>query len=337
MGNVNIQKRQSPTGEDGWLISICAEVALVQSAVIYDDYLKITYMRAMLTIYRGGKLISAQPVDPVEVVMDLDTGYRDVMQAIQVRAYTGLSAESWSFLPLSYAAGPPDLTPLNVIGGKTDDVLYGGMGADTLAGGRGDDVLHGERATDNHWVGGNDVMSGGKGSDTLDGGTGNDELIGGAGHDRLDGGAGADLIDGGAGNDVLTGGKGADIFIFHRADPGTKHSDTVTDFELGVDKIRIGDDLLETANIYPTFNHEEETLTSLTVTHLTEPNWAKLLFAYMSHGITTEELQQASAHVTSADFNTSRMTLSFDGVSAQDLTDAVHEAGSLNALLFDVI
>ncbi len=292
MGNVNIQKRQSPTGEDGWLISICAEVALVQSAVIYDDYLKITYMRAMLTIYRGGKLISAQPVDPVEVVMDLDTGYRDVMQAIQVRAYTGLSAESWSFLPLSYAAGPPDLTPLNVIGGKTDDVLYGGMGADTLAGGRGDDVLHGERATDNHWVGGNDVMS---------------------------------------------GGKGADIFIFHRADPGTKHSDTVTDFELGVDKIRIGDDLLETANIYPTFNHEEETLTSLTVTHLTEPNWAKLLFAYMSHGITTEELQQASAHVTSADFNTSRMTLSFDGVSAQDLTDAVHEAGSLNALLFDVI
>lgn len=292
MGNVNIQKRQSPTGEDGWLISICAEVALVQSAVIYDDYLKITYMRAMLTIYRGGKLISAQPVDPVEVVMDLDTGYRDVMQAIQVRAYTGLSAESWSFLPLSYAAGPPDLTPLNLIGGKTDDVLYGGMGADTLAGGRGDDVLHGERATDNHWVGGNDVMS---------------------------------------------GGKGADIFIFHRADPGTKHSDTVTDFELGVDKIRIGDDLLETANIYPTFNHEEETLTSLTVTHLTEPNWAKLLFAYMSHGITTEELQQASAHVTSADFNTSRMTLSFDGVSAQDLTDAVHEAGSLNALLFDVI
>lgn len=299
MGNVNIQKRQSPTGEDGWLISICAEVALVQSAVIYDDYLKITYMRAMLTIYRGGKLISAQPVDPVEVVMDLDTGYRDVMQAIQVRAYTGLSAESWSFLPLSYAAGPPDLTPLNVIGGKTDDVLYGGMGADTLAGGRGDDVLHGERATDNHWVGGNDVMSGG--------------------------------------NDKLIGGKGADIFIFHRADPGTKHSDTVTDFELGVDKIRIGDDLLETANIYPTFNHEEETLTSLTVTHLTEPNWAKLLFAYMSHGITTEELQQASAHVTSADFNTSRMTLSFDGVSAQDLTDAVHEAGSLNALLFDVI
>lgn len=219
MGNVNIQKRQSPTGEDGWLISICAEVALVQSAVIYDDYLKITYMRAMLTIYRGGKLISAQPVDPVEVVMDLDTGYRDVMQAIQVRAYTGLSAESWSFLPLSYAAGPPDLTPLNVIGGKTDDVLYGGMGADTLAGGRGDDVLHGERAADNHWVGGNDVMSGGKGNDILygyrgddqlSGDGGSDSLYGGIGDDTLSGGGGHDQLFGGAGNDVLSGGAGRD-------------------------------------------------------------------------------------------------------------------------------
>ena len=136
---------------------------------------------------------------------------------------------------------------------------------------------------------------------------------------------------------MLTGGKGADIFIFHRPDAGTRHADSVTDFELGVDKIRIGEDLLAGANLSPTFNHEEETLTSLTISHFTEPDWAKLLQGFISGGITSDELQQATAHVSPAHFNSNRMTLSFDDVSAQDLTAAIHDAGSLNALLFDVV
>ena len=148
---------------------------------------------------------------------------------------------------------------------------------------------------------------------------------------------GDDTLTGGNGDDVLTGGKGADIFIFHRPDAGTRHADSVTDFELGVDKIRIGEDLLAGANLSPTFNHEEETLTSLTISHFTEPDWAKLLQGFISGGITSDELQQATAHVSPAHFNSNRMTLSFDDVSAQDLTAAIHDAGSLNALLFDVV
>ena len=376
---VNIDTRGHSHGEENWQISLYIGAAAIQSAVIYDDHLKIVYMSAWST-YRQDGTIKVRYTLPMEVVMDLSSGYEDVLAQVQIRAFTDLPSgisyypdNGWSFITPIFARGTPDLTPITLAGSRSDDVLYGAMGDDTLTGGRGNDVLHGERATDNHWIGGADLLDGGKGDDqlygyrgedhlnggngadtlnggkgadrldggsgddTLMGGAGDDKLIGGAGHDRLDGGTGADLIDGGAGNDVLTGGKGADIFIFHRPDAGTRHADSVTDFELGVDKIRIGEDLLAGANLYPTFNHEEETLTSLTISHFTEPDWAKLLQGFISGGITSDELQQATAHVSPAHFNSSRMTLSFDDVSAQDLTAAIHDAGSLNALLFDVV
>ena len=232
--------------------------------------------------YRQDGTIKVRYARPMEVVMDLSSGYEDVLAQVQIRAFTDLPSgisyypdNGWSFITPIFARGTPDLTPITLAGSRSDDVLYGVMGDDTLTGGNGDDVL--------------------------------------------------------------TGGKGADIFIFHRPDAGTRHADSVTDFELGVDKIRIGEDLLAGANLSPTFNHEEETLTSLTISHFTEPDWAKLLQGFISGGITSDELQQATAHVSAAHFNSSRMTLSFDDVSAQDLTAAIHDAGSLNALLFDVV
>ncbi|GBD50631.1 calcium-binding protein [Methylopila sp. Yamaguchi] len=79
-------------------------------------------------------------------------------------------------------------------------------------------------------VAGNDsdnVMTGGVGADTLSGG---------AGADRINGGGGADVLFGGGDNDVLTGGAGADIFVFTDVDQGR---DTITDFQIGVDKIGI--------------------------------------------------------------------------------------------------
>ena len=331
---VNIDTRGHSHGEENWQISLYIGAAAIQSAVIYDDHLKIVYMSAWST-YRQDGTIKVRYTLPMEVVMDLSSGYEDVLAQVQIRAFTDLPSgisyypdNGWSFITPIFARGTPDLTPITLAGSRSDDALYGAMGDDTLTGGRGNDVLHGERATDNHWIGG---------ADLLDGGKGDDQLYGYRGEDHLNGGTGADLIDGGAGNDVLTGGKGADIFIFHRPDAGTRHADSVTDFELGVDKIRIGVDLLAGANLYPTFNHEEETLTSLTISHFTEPDWAKLLQGFISGGITSDELQQATAHVSPAHFNSSRMTLSFDDVSAQDLTAAIHDAGSLNALLFDVV
>lgn len=82
---------------------------------------------------------------------------------------------------------------------------------------------------------GDDVVNGGALNDYVFGGAGNDTLNGNGGNDILLGDDGNDIISGGAGNDVLTGGAGADSFNF-AAGSGV---DTITDFEIGVDKINL--------------------------------------------------------------------------------------------------
>ena len=61
-------------------------------------------------------------------------------------------------------------------------------------------------------------------------------LHGGEHNDVLNGGADNDKLIGGTGNDELTGGTGVDQFW---ANAGLFGADTVTDFENGVDKIRL--------------------------------------------------------------------------------------------------
>lgn len=60
--------------------------------------------------------------------------------------------------------------------------------------------------------------------------------MGGGGHDTLAGGFGGDVLAGGRGRDMLTGGAGRDTFAFSRGNG----QDTITDFELGIDRIKIG-------------------------------------------------------------------------------------------------
>jgi Ca2+-binding RTX toxin-like protein len=67
-------------------------------------------------------------------------------------------------------------------------------------------------------------------------GYGNDTLIGGSGNDRL---------WGMGGNNILTGGTGADEFFISRSVAG---NDVITDFEVGVDKLVLGDLFDLTAN-----------------------------------------------------------------------------------------
>ena len=126
------------------------------------------------------------------------------------------------------------------------DDLQGGRGRDTLAGNQGDDCLNGGAGRDYLNGGsGEDFIFGGTGKDHLTGGQDNDELSGGRGMDRLsgnqgndtlDGGLHADTLTGGTGNDLLTGGAGDDRFLFKTRHHG---DDTITDFELGLDEIKV--------------------------------------------------------------------------------------------------
>ena len=119
-------------------------------------------------------------------------------------------------------------------GGFGNDTYYGRGGNDFLQGWDGNDTIYGEDGLD--WLeGGNgdDLLDGGNGDDVAIGGSGNDTLAGGLGADALIGDDGDDTLEGGGGNDFLVGGAGADEFILGSADG----SDTIADFELGVDTI----------------------------------------------------------------------------------------------------
>lgn len=115
-----------------------------------------------------------------------------------------------------------------VSGGLGEDVLLGHAGNDQLIGNAGRDFLNGGQ--------GSDVLEGGNHSDRLLGANRSDLLEGGRGNDTLFGGNGRDRLIGQQGDDTLTGGSEADRFVFSR---GAGH-DTVTDFEVGRDRIEIG-------------------------------------------------------------------------------------------------
>ncbi|MEO1126669.1 MAG: phytase [Cyanobacteria bacterium J06639_16] len=134
---------------------------------------------------------------------------------------------------------------LNGFGG--DDTLAGELAGDIIYGGTGDDVLRGDRnvrSAQAGEAGGDDVIFGGDGNDRIGGKSGNDRLFGDAGNDQIWGDDGDDLLRGGLGNDTLTGddasgGQGSDTFVFAMGE-GT---DTITDFEIGIDLIGLADGL----------------------------------------------------------------------------------------------
>jgi Ca2+-binding RTX toxin-like protein len=156
-----------------------------------------------------------------------------------------------------------------LVGGTGADLLNGGGGLDTasyadaatgvsvdLGAGRGyTGDAAGDRILDIESLYGTNLgdiflgsgldnrLDGAGGDDWLFGKDGNDTLLGGQGGDVIKGGAGQDVIIGGAGSDTLSGhGEtqfkewfGADTFVFTPDSGG----DTVTDFEVGVDKLRL--------------------------------------------------------------------------------------------------
>ncbi|HBP6859604.1 TPA: type I secretion C-terminal target domain-containing protein, partial [Legionella pneumophila] len=155
-------------------------------------------------------------------------------------------------------------------GGNGDDILAGGAGNDTLDGGAGNDTATYIDATAGvtvslntgsaqNTVGAgtdtltnienltgskfNDTLTGNNSANTIKGLEGNDTISGLGGNDTLDGGSGDDVIIGGLGDDILTGGSGADQFVLVKgqggASAGAAPIDTITDFEVNIDKIVI--------------------------------------------------------------------------------------------------
>lgn len=131
-------------------------------------------------------------------------------------------------------------------GTSGNDTIAGLQGNDTIRGGDGDDILRGDlnNRSPQGKQGGDDLIFGGAGNDRIGGKGGNDQLFGDAGDDAIWGDDGDDLLRGGLGNDRLTGdnfsgGQGADTFVL-AAGEGT---DTITDFEIGIDFIGLADGL----------------------------------------------------------------------------------------------
>lgn len=73
--------------------------------------------------------------------------------------------------------------------------------------------------------------------ETMYGTGGADQLMGGAGFDKIYGGDGNDILFDGAGDDMLYGGAGADTFVIG---PPDGHTDEIRDFEIGIDRIDLG-------------------------------------------------------------------------------------------------
>ena len=84
-------------------------------------------------------------------------------------------------------------------------------------------------------------LGGGDGGDTIQGGNGDDTLSGDGGSDTIDGKKGNDVIDGGSGKDALTGGAGKDAFVFSAPLVSSANADTIADFVVKDDTIRLDD------------------------------------------------------------------------------------------------
>jgi Ca2+-binding RTX toxin-like protein len=112
---------------------------------------------------------------------------------------------------------------INGTGNGAANILLGNGGNNSLVG-----------------LGGNDHLDGLGGNDSLLGGVGADGLHGNSGADLLSGGAGNDTVDGGPGADRLAGGTGRDRFIF---DSSLATRDVIADFEHGIDRICLDDDI----------------------------------------------------------------------------------------------
>ncbi|KQS88649.1 MULTISPECIES: calcium-binding protein [unclassified Rhizobium] len=173
--------------------------------------------------------------------------------------------------------GTDTLTSIEiVVGSRYSDDIFGSKYNETITGANGDDILDGRGGADTlgySWETGdrgakvnltkgygydtfgyrdtisnfeyvigtkyNDALTGNEKANKLTGGYGNDTLTGVSGNDTLSGGDGNDVLSGGTGKDALSGGAGNDIFVFNAALSATTNVDTISDFSVVSDTIKL--------------------------------------------------------------------------------------------------
>ena len=161
-----------------------------------------------------------------------------------------------------------------ITGTDNSDALFGNAGSTFVDALSGDDVVTG--------AGNSDYFIGGGGSDLLSGNNGDDTLIGGNGFDVLSGGEGNDFLQGDQDSNILFGGEGADIFALGE---NTSANNTITDFEVGIDKIQLG---------------SSSSFWDLTIEEIASVS-AVAVSASIGHGITTI-LGVNSSNLSTSDF-----------------------------------
>ncbi len=143
-------------------------------------------------------------------------------------------------------------------GGAGNDILDGGAGIDAMMGGAGNDTYFVDNIADsptenanggvdmifasvNYVMGAHleNITLTGAAAAFVTGNFSNNVMAGNGAANALNGGFGADTLLGKGGNDTLTGGAGPDVFVFDTAPNALTNRDTIADFVVVDDTIRL--------------------------------------------------------------------------------------------------
>ncbi|MCG7394558.1 calcium-binding protein [Microvirga sp. ACRRW] len=205
----------------------------------------------------GGNGNDTYYVDNVADVV-LDTSGKDaIFSSINFTlsdAMENLSADGSASLSLTGNASSNE-----IVGNRGNDTLDGGSGADSMTGSSGNDVYYvddkSDRVIETSSRDGSDLVYSsvsytlsnyvekltgiGSGAINLSGNRLSNAIAGNAAKNTIKGQAGNDVLNGGLGNDVLYGGKGKDSFVFNTALNKKANVDTIKDFSVRDDTIRL--------------------------------------------------------------------------------------------------
>jgi Ca2+-binding RTX toxin-like protein len=218
---------------------------------------------------RGGAGNDTYVVDnAADVVEEASGGGTDTVNSSVTFSLAGQYIEKLNLTGAAAINGTGNSLNNTIKGNAANNIINGGTGADRMEGGGGDDRYYVDNAGDvvieANGAGNDRVVStvsfslagqyidrltldgtvningtGNSLNNGITGNTGDNTLNGGTGNDTLDGGGGTDTLNGQAGNDTLTGGTGADFFVFNTALSASTNVDTITDFTVNVDKMRL--------------------------------------------------------------------------------------------------